>query len=119
MTAAAPAPAHWPQLAAALATLPLPVAVVDLETTGGHFEQDRVTEVAVLRFEQGRISRHQWLVNPQQPISAFITRLTGISNEMVADAPVFADIAPALLPLLQGHILVAHNSRFDYTFLRR
>ncbi len=119
MTAAAPAPAHWPQLAAALATLPLPVAVVDLETTGGHFEQDRVTEVAILRFEQGHISRHQWLVNPQQPISAFITRLTGISNEMVADAPVFADIAPTLLPLLQGHILVAHNSRFDYTFLRR
>lgn len=118
MTAAHRTDAHWPQLAAALATLPLPVAVVDLETTGGHFEQDRITEVAVLRFDQGRISRHQWLVNPQQPISAFITRLTGISNQMVAAAPAFADIAPALLPLLQGHIVVAHNSRFDYTFLR-
>ncbi|WP_066569115.1 PolC-type DNA polymerase III [Snodgrassella sp. CFCC 13594] len=110
---------QWIQLAQALRTLPLPVAIVDLETTGGHFEQDRITEIAILRLYQGQWQRHQWLVNPQQPISEFITSLTGISNDMVADAPVFGALAERLLPLLRGHLLVAHNSRFDYTFLRR
>ncbi len=109
---------RWPLLAAGFARLGLPVAVVDLETTGGNMYQDRVTEVALLRFEQGRVTHHQWLVNPEQPISAFITRLTGIDDAMVADAPRFADIAPELLPLLRGTLVVAHNSRFDYTFLR-
>lgn len=106
-----------PDLAAALAALPLPVAVVDLETTGGHFQQDRIIEIALWRFADGQASRHEWLVQPQQPISRFITELTGISDSMVASAPVFATLAPQLLPLLQGHILVAHNSRFDYAFL--
>lgn len=106
------------QLAAVLAQLPLPVAVVDLETTGGHFEDDRITEIAILRFADGQISCHQWLVNPQKQISSFIVELTGISNEMVQDAPTFDAIATDLLPLLRGHLLVAHNSRFDYTFLR-
>ncbi|MCO6504987.1 MAG: 3'-5' exonuclease [Snodgrassella sp.] len=110
--------AAFAELAAVLFTLPVPVAIIDLETTGGHFEQDRITEIAILRFHQGVISRHQWLVNPQQPICDFITQLTGISNAMVLDAPVFADIAPELLPLLRGHLIVAHNSRFDYAFLR-
>jgi DNA polymerase III subunit epsilon len=110
--------AAFAELAAVLFTLPLPVAIVDLETTGGHFEHDRITEIAILRFHRGGISRHQWLINPQQPISDFITQLTGISNDMVQNAPIFADIASELLPLLRGHLLVAHNSRFDYTFLR-
>jgi DNA polymerase III subunit epsilon len=110
--------AAFAELAAVLFTLPLPVAIVDLETTGGHFEHDRITEIAILRFHRGCISRHQWLINPQQPISDFITQLTGISNDMVQNAPIFADIASELLPLLRGHLLVAHNSRFDYTFLR-
>ena len=106
------------ELATVLFTLPLPVAIIDLETTGGHFELDRITEIAILRFHEGKISRHQWLVNPQQPISEFITQLTGITNVMVQNAPAFAEIATELLPLLRGHLLIAHNSRFDYTFLR-
>jgi DNA polymerase-3 subunit epsilon len=109
---------RWPQLAACFARLGMPVAVVDLETTGGNMYEDRVTEVALLRFEGGKITQHQWLVNPEQPISPFITRLTGIDNEMVAAAPTFAELAPTLLPLLRGTLVVAHNSRFDYTFLR-
>lgn len=108
---------RWPRLAAAFSRLSLPVAVVDLESTGGNLYEDRVTEVAVLRFENQTVSRHQWLLNPQQPISDFIAKLTGIDNEMVAAAPTFADIAAELLPLLRGCIIVAHNSRFDYTFL--
>ncbi|MCS4534698.1 3'-5' exonuclease family protein [Neisseria montereyensis] len=108
----------WPRSAAYFARLGMPVAVLDIESTGGHFYQDRITEVALLRFDNGSVASYQWLVNPQQPISSFITGLTGISNEMVADAPVFSDVADELLPLLRGTILVAHNSRFDYTFLR-
>ncbi|STZ76870.1 3'-5' exonuclease family protein [Bergeriella denitrificans] len=109
---------HLQPLAAAFARFGLPVAVLDLESTGGHFHQGRITEIAVLRFENGQVSRHEWLVNPQQPIPAFIRELTGISDDMVADAPPFARIAPELLPLLRGALVVAHNSRFDYTFLR-
>ena len=106
------------QLAGLFARFGRPVAIVDLETTGGHLYEDRITEIAILRFENGIFTRHQWLVNPQMPISPFISRLTGIDNEMVADAPTFAELAPQVLPLLQGSLLLAHNSRFDYTFLR-
>lgn len=109
---------RWPRLAAAFSRFGLPVAVVDLETTGGHLYQDRITEIAILRFERGQVSRHEWLVNPQQPISDFIAKLTGIDDEMVKDAPFFDQIAADLLPLLRGALVVAHNSRFDYTFLR-
>ncbi|QEY24196.1 3'-5' exonuclease family protein [Neisseria animalis] len=109
---------RWPKLAAASARFGLPVAVVDLETTGGNFQQDRITEVAIMRFEQGKAKRYEWLVNPQQPISPFIENLTGINDAMVADAPCFQQLAPSLLPLLRGALLIAHNSRFDHTFLR-
>ncbi|WP_416192031.1 PolC-type DNA polymerase III [Neisseria sp. CCUG12390] len=109
---------RWPRSAAAFSRLGVPVAVVDLETTGGNLYQDRITEVAVLRFENGRVERYEWLVNPHQPISAFIAKLTGIDDELVRDAPFFGQIAAELLPLLCGTVLIAHNSRFDYTFLR-
>lgn len=109
---------RYPKLLYAFSQLPLPVAVVDLESTGGHFYEDRVTEVAVLHFYRGEIRTFNTLIHPQQTISPFIERLTGIRNDMVAAAPRFADIASELLPLLRGSLLVAHNSRFDYTFLR-
>ena len=110
---------RWPKLAAALARLKMPVMIVDLESTGGDMTSDRITEIAWLRFENGKVSQYQQLVNPQRPISAFITRLTGINNQMVAAAPAFSALAPALLSQLQGALLVAHNSRFDYTFLKQ
>ncbi|EFI24794.1 exonuclease, DNA polymerase III, epsilon subunit family [Neisseria sp. oral taxon 014 str. F0314] len=109
---------RWPNLAAAFAGFGRPVAVVDLESTGGNFYRDRITEVAVLRFERGAAKRYEWLVNPQQPIPKFVADLTGITDEAVSGAPVFSDIAADLLPLLHGAVVVAHNSRFDYTFLR-
>ena len=109
---------RWPNLAAALAAFGRPVVIADLETTGGHLYQDRVTEIAWLRFDAQGISRYSQLVNPHCGISDFIARLTGIGNEMVADAPDFAALAPTLLPQLRGSLLLAHNSRFDYTFLR-
>jgi len=92
--------------------------VLDLETTGGSPAQDRVTEIAAVRIENGQeVARWSTLVNPGTPISYFIQNLTGISNEMVREAPAFAEVAQQLLDLLDGAVLVAHNARFDHGFL--
>jgi DNA polymerase-3 subunit epsilon len=92
--------------------------LLDLETTGGNPVNDRITEIAAVRFEQGiEVARWSTLVNPGVNVSAFIERLTGISNAMVADAPPFSDVAADLLALLDDAVLVAHNVRFDHGFL--
>jgi len=92
--------------------------LLDLETTGGNAQRDRITEIAAVRVEHGvEVARWSTLVNPGVPISSFIERLTGISNAMVADAPTFDAVAPQLLRLLDGAVLVAHNVRFDHGFL--
>ncbi|MEX1228179.1 MAG: exonuclease domain-containing protein [Marinobacter sp.] len=94
-------------------------AFLDLETTGGNAAYDRITEVGI-RFWQNDeiIDEYQTLVNPETRISPFIESLTGISNAMVADAPVFAEIADDLKEKLEGVIFVAHNARFDYSFVK-
>jgi DNA polymerase III subunit epsilon len=92
--------------------------LLDLETTGGNPVHDRITEIAAVRVAQGvEVARWSTLVNPGVPVSNFIERLTGISNAMVASAPPFAEVAPELLALLDGAVLVAHNVRFDHGFL--
>ncbi|MDO4641072.1 MAG: exonuclease domain-containing protein [Neisseria sp.] len=107
----------WPLLASAFTRFDRPVVIVDLETTGGNLQDDRVTEVAFLCFEHGQVVRYEWLVNPEMPIPPFVQKLTGIDDDMVDSAPVFASLAQELLPLLRGALIVAHNSKFDYTFL--
>lgn len=96
------------------------LAIVDVETTGSDPVGDRITEIAVLHAEGGALTA-QWstLVNPGRPIPGVIQALTGISPEMVAAAPRFADIVGELEERLAGRVLVAHNARFDYGFLRR
>ncbi len=92
--------------------------LLDLETTGGNPVFDRITEIAAVRIEDGiEVARWSTLVNPGTSISSFIERLTGISNQMVASAPPFAEVATQLLELLEGAVLVAHNVRFDHSFL--
>ena len=93
-------------------------AVVDIETTGGVRGSDAMTEIAVVRVEEGRIVR-RWrsFVNPQQPIPAFITHLTGITDQMVAGAPHVRDILPAVLGHFGDAIVVGHNVRFDAGFI--
>ena len=100
--------------------LDAPLAIVDLETTGAHPAHDRVTEIAVLEVEHGELAG-EWstLVNPQTAIPAAIQALTGITNDMVAGAPTFAQLAGALHERLAGRVFVAHNVRFDYGFLCR
>lgn len=95
-----------------------PVVILDLEATGGHLAHDRITEIAFLRFDGTDVVKYTQLINPQQQISEFISNLTGIDNEMVANAPTFDQVLPEILPLLRNSILVAHNSRFDYNLLR-
>jgi DNA polymerase-3 subunit epsilon len=99
--------------------LDAPLAIVDVETTGAHPAWDRVTEIAVVEVQDGEVvSEWSTLVNPGTSIPPAIQALTGITNAMVADAPAFEDLAAGLFERLEGRVLVAHNARFDYGFLR-
>ena len=93
--------------------------VLDLETTGGRGDLDRITEIAAVRVEKGQITR-RWssLVNPETYIPVFIERLTGISDAMVENAPRFKEVSDLLLEILEDAVLVAHNAGFDHGFLR-
>src|SRR3970040_1477656 len=97
-----------------------PLAIVALEPTCAHPVYDRVTEVAVIEVEDGEV-QDEWstLVNPECAIPAAIQALTGITNDMVAGAPTFGRMAEELHERLTGRVVVAHNARFDYGFLRQ
>src|SRR6478672_4941958 len=94
-------------------------AIVDIETTGGNASGSRITEIAILLHDGERVTeRWETLVNPEKDIPLPIFALTGINNEMVANAPVFDAIAEKVFELLNGRIFVAHNVNFDYSFVR-
>lgn len=96
-----------------------PVVYVDIETTGGSYRNSRVLEVAAIRCENGQITKEfSTLINPETYIPASITRLTGIRESDVTGAPIFGDIADELAEVLDGAVFVAHNVRFDYSFLK-
>jgi DNA polymerase-3 subunit epsilon len=97
----------------------LPCVVVDVETTGGQpWAADRVTEVEAVHVDGAAISvAFHSLINPARPIPWHITRLTGIDDAMVRDAPRFEDIAGELAAHLVGRVFVAHNASFDFGFL--
>jgi DNA polymerase-3 subunit epsilon len=97
----------------------MPFIVVDVETTGvSAWYGDRVTEVAAVLVQRGRVvDAFQSLVNPQRRIPSYITQLTGISNAMVRHAPRFEQIAGDLAAELVGRVFVAHNATFDWNFL--
>ena len=93
-------------------------AVVDVETTGGPPPNHRITEIAAVIVHGGEIREvYETLVNPERPISPFVSRLTNISWDMVKDAPKFSAIVPTLLSKLEGNVFVAHNAQFDWSFL--
>jgi len=94
------------------------VAFVDLETTGTAADDDRVTDVGIVRVENGVVSEWSTLVNPGRSIPAAIQALTGITNAMVAHAPTFDRIADEVATRIADSVLVAHNARFDYGFLK-
>ncbi|WP_428908908.1 ATP-dependent DNA helicase DinG [Niallia sp. Krafla_26] len=94
--------------------------VVDLETTGNSVKKgDRIIQFAAVVVENGSIiDCFSTIINPEQPIPIFIEELTGINDEMVKDAPVFSEVAPRIVELLQGAYFVAHNVLFDISFLQ-
>lgn len=99
--------------------LPQPLIFLDLETTGMTAAHERITEIGMVEVANGEfVGSWSQLVNPEKNIPPFIQSLTGITNAMVRDAPTFAQLAPALFERLQGKILIAHNARFDYGFLK-
>ena len=95
-------------------------SVVDIETTGGLKGGNRITEIGIVKVQHGKVI-DTWtsLVNPERHIPGFITSLTGISDSMVYNAPVFVDIVKPLLDKLAGSIFVAHNVNFDYGFIKK
>ena len=97
----------------------IPFAVVDTETTGGrHHGGDRVMEVAVIHVDGDRWSTAlDTLINPQRPVSPWVSRLTGIRWEMLHEAPTFGDVAEEICESLRDRVFVAQNVRFDRRFL--
>ncbi len=94
-------------------------AIVDIETTGGAAKNNKITEIAIVISDGKKIlDQYSSLVNPERPIPPFITNMTGISNKMVRSAPKFYEIAADIIRLFEGCIFVAHNVRFDYSFIK-
>ncbi len=95
-------------------------AVVDIETTGGNATYGKITEIAIF-IHDGKevVDQFVSLINPESYIPPFITNLTGITNEMVKDAPKFYEVAKKIVEITEGHIFVAHNAEFDYGFIRQ
>jgi len=91
---------------------------VDLETSGANFANDRIIEIGLVEVDPTGVREWSVLVNPEVPLSPFITSLTGISEAMLQPAPTFRQIAQELLDRLRGRLFVAHNARFDYGFLK-
>lgn len=95
-----------------------PFVVLDLETTWLSRFKHGITEIAAVRYDGDRIlDRFQTFINPERHIPSKITQLTGITNEMVANAPLVADVLPEFTNFLGDSIAVAHNSTFDVNFL--
>ena len=96
----------------------LDFVVVDVEATGAKTPPNRLIELGAYRIRGGRIvDKFLSLVNPEIPIPRFVASLTGISNDMVKNAPVFAEVAPQWLDFVSDSVLVAHNAPFDTSFL--
>ena len=96
----------------------LDFVVVDVEATGAKTPPNRLIELGAYRIRAGRIvDKFLSLVNPEIPIPRFVMALTGISNEMVKAAPMFAEVAPRWLDFVNDSVLVAHNAPFDTSFL--
>ena len=91
---------------------------IDLETTGPDPAKDLITEIGIVEVSRDGVSHWSALVNPQAPIPPYIQQLTGISDEMVRQAPVFEMLQDEVRARLRGGLVLAHNARFDYGFLR-
>jgi DNA polymerase-3 subunit epsilon len=95
-------------------------AIIDVETTGLSPVFDRIIEVAIILYDgQEIVETFSTLINPEMQLTPNITKLTGITNESLLDVPKFYEVARKIVELTENKILVAHNARFDYSFLRQ
>ncbi len=94
-------------------------AILDIETTGGKYNEEGITEIAIYQFDGHTITdQFSSLVNPERPIQPFVVNLTGINSQMLRHAPKFYEVAKRIIEITEGCILVAHNANFDYRILR-
>ena len=95
-------------------------AIVDIETTGSRVGTDKIIEIAIVKHDGKQIvESFSSLINPEIGIPYFITQLTGINSEMLQNAPRFYEVAKQIVEFTEGCIFVAHNVRFDYSFVKR
>lgn len=93
-------------------------AILDIETTGGQFNKEGITEIAIYKYDGHQIVDHFIsLINPEIPIQPFVVQLTGINNEMLESAPKFFEVAKRIIEMTKDCVLVAHNASFDYRIL--
>ena len=93
-------------------------AILDIETTGGKYNEEGITEIAIYRFDGHEIvDQFSSLINPERPIQPFVVNLTGINNEMLRQAPKFYEVAKRIIEITDDCILVAHNALFDNRIL--
>ena len=94
-------------------------AILDIETTGGQFNEEGITEIAIYKFDGHEIvDQFISLINPEIPIQPFVVKLTGINNEMLRGAPKFFEVAKRIIEMTNDCVVVAHNASFDYRILR-
>jgi DNA polymerase-3 subunit epsilon len=94
-------------------------AILDIETTGGQFNEEGITEIAIYKYDGHEIiDQFISLINPEKPIQPFVVKLTGINNAMLRSAPKFFEVAKRIIEITDGCILVAHNTSFDYRIMR-
>ncbi|MER3499250.1 MAG: DNA polymerase III subunit epsilon [Chitinophagaceae bacterium] len=94
-------------------------AIVDIETTGGYASANGITEISIHVFDGEKVvDKFETLINPCQPIPYYIQSMTGITNEMVSEAPLFEDVAKEVYEMLNEKVFVAHNVNFDYSFIK-
>ena len=94
-------------------------AILDIETTGGQYNEEGITEIAIYKFDGHEVvDQFISLVNPEKPIQPFVVKLTGINNAMLRSAPKFYEIAKRIIEITEDCIVVAHNASFDYRILR-
>ena len=94
-------------------------SIIDIETTGNQYKFGKITEIAIYQHNGYEVTgSFSSLINPEMDIPFFITRLTGINNDMVKDAPKFYEVAKKIIEFTAGRIFIAHNVHFDYKFIK-
>lgn len=95
-------------------------AIIDIETTGGNASRERITEIAIYIHDGEKIvNEYSTLINPECKVPPFVARLTGISDEMLVNAPKFFEVARDIVQITEGCTFVAHNAAFDYSFVKQ